>query len=340
MSITNKKYGEFKGQDVYAYTLDNGKGLSAEILNYGGIITRLVFNGTDVVLGWDNLEEYINNRGCYGALVGRNSNRIENAEFELNGKTYKLFANHIKSNLHGGPEGFNKRIWDAECVDDKEPSLILRLISPDGDQGFPGEVHVKVTYTLTLDNAIKIHYEAESDQDTIINMTNHSYFNLNGHESGSVENCRLWMASSFYTPNNPECCPTGEILPVDGTPFDFREEKTIGENLAIKHKQIELFDGYDHNFVLDGRGLRKATVYTGDKTGISLEMYTDCPGVQIYIPTRKPDGKTKDGAAYCRYNAICLETQAFPNAMKHSHFPTTVVKAGEKYDSVTEYRFK
>lgn len=340
MSITSEKYGEFKGKDVYAYILDNGKGLSAEIINYGGIITRLVYNGTDVVLGWDNLEEYVNNAGCYGALVGRNSNRIENAEFELNGKIYKLSPNHIKSNLHGGPDGFNKRIWDAECVDEEEPSLILRLISPNGDQGFPGEVSVKVTYTLTKDNAISIHYEAECDQDTIINMTNHSYFNPNGHDSGSVENCSLWMASSFYTPNNPECCPLGSILPVDATPFDFREETTIGENLAIKHEQIDLFGGYDHNFVIDGRGLRKAAVYTGDKSGISIELFTDCPGVQIYIPTKKPDGKTKDGAEYCRYNAICLETQAFPNSMKYSHFPTTVVKAGEKYDTTTVYKFK
>lgn len=340
MSITSKKYGEFNGRDVYAYTLSNEKGLSAEIINYGGAITKLVYNGTDVVLGWDNLEEYVNNSGCYGALVGRNSNRIENAEFELNGKTYKLFANNIKSNLHGGPDGFNNRIWDTECVDEEEPALILRLISPDGDQGFPGEVSVKVTYTLTKDNAISIHYEAECDQDTIINMTNHSYFNPNGHESGSVENCSLWMASSFYTPNNPECCPLGSILPVDTTPFDFREETTIGENLAIKHEQIELFGGYDHNFVIDGRGLRKAAVCTGDKSGISMELFTDCPGVQIYIPTNKPHGKTKDGAEYCRYNAICLETQAFPNSMKYSHFPTTVVKAGEKYDTTTVYKFK
>lgn len=340
MSITSKKYGEFNGKEVRAYTLSNGKGLSAEIINYGGIITRLVYNGTDVVLGWDNLEEYVNNSGYYGALVGRNSNRIENAEFELNGKTYILFPNHIKSNLHGGPDGFNKRIWDAECVDEEEPALILRLISPDGDQGFPGEVSVKVTYILTKDNAISIHYEAECAQDTIINMTNHSYFNPNGHESGSVENCSLWMASSFYTPNNPECCPLGSILPVDGTPFDFREETTIGANLAIKHEQIELFDGYDHNFVLDGRGLRKVAVYTGNKSGISMEVFTDCPGVQIYIPTKKPDGKTKDGAEYCRYNAICLETQAFPNSMKYSHFPSTVVKAGEKYDTTTVYKFK
>jgi len=339
MSINQRIYGELNGQEVYAYTLDNGKGLSAEILSYGGVITRLVYNGTDVVLGWDNLEEYVNNGGCYGALIGRNSNRIEGAEFELNGKTYKLAANHIKSNLHGGPGGFHTRIWNAECVDTDEPQLILTRISPDGEEGFPGEAQIKVTYTLTSDNAIKIHYEGTCDEDTIINMTNHSYFNLNGHESGSVENCTLWMGSSFYTPNNPECCPLGSILPVDGTPFDFRNGATIGENLSIKHEQIELFGGFDHNFVLDGRGYRKAAVFKGDKSGITMEMYTDLPGVQIYIPTRKPEGKTKDGAEYLRYNAICLETQAFPNSMKFSHFPSTIVRKGEKYDTVTVYKF-
>lgn len=339
MSITSKKYGEINGRDVYAYTLDNGNGLVAEILSYGGIITRLIYKGTDVVLGWNNLEEYIKNQGYYGAIIGRNSNRIEHAQFTIGDNTYTLAKNNGNANLHGGTKGFNAHIWETECCDSVEPSLILRRTSPDGEEGFPGNAEVKVTYTLTSDNAIKIHYEGVCDRDTVMNMTNHSYFNPNGHESGSVENCSLSLASSFYTPNTPECFPYGAILPVDSTPFDFRQGPTIGENLAIPNEQVALFDGIDHNFVLDGRGYRKAATFTGNKTGIRIEMYTDLPGVQIYIPTGRLDGTPKDGAEYCRRNAICLETQAFPNSMKHSHFPTTILKAGEKYDATTAYKF-
>ena len=343
MSITRKKYGEFEGQEVIAYTLDNAKGLSAEILNYGGIITRLVFNGVDVALGWDNFDEYLNNGSCYGAMIGRNSNRIEKAEFELNGKKYTLEANdRKKSNLHGGANGFDKKIWDVETVESEEPALILRRLSPDGEEGFPGNAAIKVTYTLTKDNAIEIHYEGECDSDTIINMTNHTYFNPNGHKSGSVEDCKLRLNSSFYTPNTECCYPDGRVLPVDNTPFDFREERTLGDNLGIKHEQTEMFGGYDHNFILDGRGYRSVGEFTGDKSGITIEVFTDLPGVQLYIPCSGPNSsrKCKDGATYCRRNALCLETQMFPNSMKHSHFPTIIVKAGEKYDTKTAYKFK
>ncbi len=342
MSITSRKYGELEGHEIIAYTLDNKNGLSAEILNYGGIITRLVYNGTDVALGWDNFEEYLNNGSCYGAMIGRNSNRIENSEFEINGKTYKLTPNNGRNNLHAGPNGFDKKIWDVETSDGEEPAVILRRISPDGEEGFPGNAAIKVTYTLTRDNAIEIHYEGECDKDTIINMTNHTYFNPNGHDSGSVENCKLWLDSSFYTPNTKECFPDGSIAKVDGTPFDFRKEATLGEKLSMKHEQTDMFDGYDHNFVLNGRDYRLAGIFTGDKSGISIEMYTDLPGVQLYLPGGAPNEKRKckDGASYCRRNALCLETQMFPNSMKHSHFPSTIVKAGEKYDTKTAYKFK
>ena len=342
MSITSRKYGEFEGREVIAYTLDNNKGLKAEILNYGGIITRLVYNGTDVALGWDNFDEYLNNRNCYGAMIGRNSNRIENSEFEIGGKTYKLTPNNGRNNLHGGPNGFDKKIWDAETSDGEEPSVILRRISPDGEEGFPGNAAIKVTYTLTKDNAIEIHYEGECDKDTIINMTNHTYFNPNGHDSGSVENCKLWLDSSFYTPNTKECFPDGTVASVEGTPFDFRKEATLGEKLSIKHKQTDMFGGYDHNFVLNGKGYRLAGIFTGDKSGISIEMYTDLPGVQLYLPGGAPNEKRKckDGALYCRRNALCLETQMFPNTMKYSHFPSVIVKAGEKYETKTKYKFR
>ncbi len=341
MSIKSKKYGELNGKDIYAYMLDNCRGLSVEIISYGAIITRLVYNGTDVVLGYDNFDEYVDNTDYMGAIIGRNSNVIENSEFTLNGKTFKLFANDKRNNLHGGKEGFDKKIWNTECVDGDEPSLVLTYLSPDGEEGFPGNAHIKVTYTLTADNALQIHYEAECDQDTVINMTNHSYFNLNGHDSGSIEGHSLWLASHFYTPNTQEIIPCGEIRSVEGTPFDFTIESKIGERLAIRHEQIDMFGGYDHNFVLDGGGYRLAGILKGDTSGITMEMYTDQPAVQLYLPVEfNPDRKYKEGAKYIHYGALCLETQAFPNGMKYSHFPDVVLKKGDKYDRVTTFKFK
>lgn len=341
MSITSRKYGELNGNDIYSYKLNNCRGLSAEIINYGAILTRLVYNGTDVILGYDKFGEYIDNADYMGAIIGRNSNIIESSEFTLNGKTYKLFPNDKKNNLHGGKEGFNKKIWNAECVDGDEPALVLTYLSPDGEEGFPGNAHVKVTYTLTTDNSLKIHYEVESDQDTVVNMTNHSYFNINGHDSGSIEGQSLWLASHFYTPNTQEIIPCGEIRSVEGTPFDFTKESKIGERLAIRHKQIDMFGGYDHNFVIDGRGYRLAAILKGDKSGITMEMYTDQPAFQFYLPVDfNPDREYKDGAKYVHYGALCLETQAFPNGLKYSHFPDVVLKKGDKYDRITAYKFR
>ncbi len=340
MSISKIKFGEKDGMEVFLYTLDNEKGLTAEILNYGGIIRRLVYKGTDMVSGRDTLEEYFLNEGYFGAIIGRNSNRIEGAEFELSEKTYKLYANDGNNNLHGGKEGFDKKVWEAEAVDSENPSLILKLESPDGEEGFPGNVSVKVTYTVTADNSLKIHYEGIADADTVINLTNHSYFNLNGHASGTVDGHTLYLASEFYTPNTDECMPCGEVLKTAGTPFDFTGKKTLGSAFESDHEQIRMFGGIDHNFALLGSGYRLGAVLTGDKTGIEMQMYTDRPAVQIYTGNAIEQGRCcKDGAFYPTHGAICLETQAFPNSLKHLHFPGAVVKKGEKYDTVTEYKF-
>ena len=340
MSITKAIFGQADGREVFSYTLDNGKGLCAEIITYGGILRKLIYKGVDVVTGRDTMEEYLDNDGYFGALVGRNSNRIENSEFELNGKVYKLNANDGAANLHGGIKCFSRKVWDAESFDGEEPSLVLSLVSPDGEEGFPGEATVKVTYTVTNDNAIRIHYEAECDQDTVMNLTNHAYFNLNGHTSGTVDNHKLWMNSSFYTPNTKECFPTGEVLSVSGTPFDFRTEKTLGEGFASDYEQIKMFGGYDHNFALDGRGMRLCVKLTGDETGIVMETYTDQSGVQLYTGNMMASDRVcKDGAVYGTHNALCLETQAFPNCLKHSHFPGAILNKGQKYDTTTEYKF-
>lgn len=341
MNIMRKKYGEFDGNNVYAYTLDNKNGLQAEILNYGGTVTKMVFNGVDVVLGFDSFEEYLNNNYCFGATIGRNANRIKNSEFELNGKGYKLFPNDKEHNLHGGKNGFHTKLWNVSCFDSDEPSLVLERISSDGEEGFPGRVNVRVTFTLTADNGVCMHYEGKTDADTVINMTNHTYFNLNGHSAGSVDGHRLWLASSFYTPSTRCGVADGQILLSKGTPFDFSAETTIGDNLTVYHKQTDMFKGYDHNLVLDGKGYRLAGTLSGDKSGIVMEMYTDCPCVQLYVPNSfNSERKYKDGANYTKHNAVCLETQQFPNSVNFPHFPRSIVKKGEKYDTTTTYKFR
>ena len=341
MSITKKQFGEFSGRTVYEYTLTNKNGLSAQILNYGGIIRKLIYKGTDVVLGRDTMEEYINNEGYFSAIIGRNSNRIKDSEFELNKKTYKLFANDGKNNLHGGKTGFDKKIWDTKMVDEEEPSLVLSAVSPDGEEGFPGTVNVEVTYTLTNDNALEIHYIGKADADTILNMTNHAYFNLNGHSSGSIKNHSLWLDSDFYTPNSDDCIPTGEILSVKNTPFDFSKEHIIEDGLKSEYNQIKKFGGFDHNFVLNGRGYRRVGRCTGDKSGISMEIYTDQIGMQIYSGNMIEEGRVcKDGVVYGKHHGICFETQSFPNSINIPHFPSIILKKGEKYDTVTSYKFR
>jgi len=340
MSITKTLFGITDGKQVYSYTLTNKNGTQAEILTYGGIIRKLIYKGVDVVLGRDSIEEYENNEGYFAALIGRNSNRIENSEFTLNGKTYKLYANDGRNNLHGGKVGFDKKVWDAEGVDGDEPKLVLTTKSEDMEEGFPGNVDIKVTYTLTEDNALVIHYLGESDADTVLNMTNHAYFNLNGHNSGTVDGHKLWLDCDFYTPNSDECMPTGEILSVKGTPFDFSTDETMGERFASDHEQIKLFGGFDHNFVLNGKGYRKFGELKGDKTDIAMEMYTDLPGVQIYAGNVIEQGRVcKDGALYPIHGGVCFETQVFPNNLKFSHFPTSILKKGEKYETVTAYKF-
>jgi len=340
MSISKIKFGSLNGKDVYAYTLCGKGGLCATILTYGGIIQRLIYKNTDVVLGRDTLEEYLNNEGYFGALIGRNSNRIRNATFTLGEKTYTLAKNDGNSNLHGGLVGFDKKIWDAQTIDEEEPKLILSLTSPDGEEGFPGEVNVQVTYCVKNDNSIQISYFGESDEDTVLNMTNHSYFNMNGHDSGTIEKHSLYLASDFYTPNTDECVPTGEVLSVKGTPFDFSTPENLGERISSSHEQIKKFNGFDHNFALKGHGYREVGSFKGDKSGITMKIYTDQSGVQLYSGNMIEKGRVcKDGAVYDTYYAICLETQAFPNAVEFSHFPGAVLKKGEKYQTVTAYKF-
>lgn len=337
--IKKENFGQINGKDVYLYTLDNENGLKAEITNYGGIIKSLCVNGTDVVLGKDSLEDYLDNDAYFGAVIGRNSNRISNGEFTINGKKYYVTKNNGNLNHHGGNIGFDKKVWDAEKVDGLEPKLILTLFSEDGEEGFPGNAEIKVTYTLTKENGLNIHYEATSDKDTVMNLTNHSYFNLNGHDSGVIDNQTLQVLGGFFTPNSDECMPYGEILSVKGTPFDLREPKAFKIAFDSDCEQITKFLGYDHNFVLDGKGFRKIAEAKGDN--ITMEVYSDTVGAQIYTGNFINDSKIcKGGAVYGKHHAFCVETQFYPNSMEFVHFPSPVLKAGEKYDSTTEYKFK
>lgn len=339
MSIVKKGFGEYKGQAVHSYILTNNNGLEAEILTFGGIIRRLVYRGTDVVLGRNNMEEYSQNEGYFGAIIGRNCNRIEDARFCLGNTIYGLARNDENNNLHGGDEGFDKKIWSATEIDGAEPEIILEYVSPDGEEGFPGEARVKVRYKLTENNSIIIHYMGTSSSDTILNMTNHTYFNLNGHNSGVIDGHTLWLDSDFYTPNNCECIPTGEVLSVKGTMFDL-DSRILGECFLSNHEQIRMFGGFDHNFALNGRGYRMSAVLIGDKSGITMEMYTDQCGVQVYTGNVIEENRVcKDGAVYTKHSGICLETQAFPNGLKFSHFPCGILKKGETYDTFTEYKF-
>lgn len=345
MAITKTVYGTTPaGEEVMMYTLDNGMGLSAEITNFGGIVKSLYVtdkNGvkTDVVLGRDTLEDYLKNDGYLGALIGRHGNRIAKGEFELNGETYHVGINEGNNSLHGGKVGFDQKVWSAVETDGAEPSLALSLVSADGEEGFPGKVEVTVTYTLTKENALKINYKATTDKDTLLNMTNHSYFNLAGHDSGTIDNQVLQINSGFYTPNDDECMPTGEVLSVTGTPFDFRVPKPIGQDIAADFKQIEMFGGYDHNYAIAGRGYRKAAVAQCVENGITMEVYTDKPSMQLYTSNALSEGVYKNGAKYSVHQAFCLETQYFPNAMAFSHYPTPILKKGEEYNFTTEYKF-
>lgn len=345
MAITKELFGTLtNGQDITAYLLDNGNGVSAKILNYGGIVRNLYVedkNGvkTDVVLGRETMEDYLNNDGFLGALIGRHANRIAGGEFELNGTKYNVGLNEGKNSLHGGINGFDKKVWSAEEVDGEEPSLKLSIVSEDGEEGFPGTLKVTVTYTLTKGNALKINYSAVTDKDTVVNLTNHSYFNLAGHASGTIDNQILQINSEFYTPNDNECMPTGEVLSVMGTPFDFRAPKPIGQDINADFEQIEMFGGYDHNFAISGRGYRLCAIAKCLENGITMEVYTDKPGVQLYTSNGLPEGIYKEGAKYSTHQAFCLETQYFPNGMKNSHFIAPILKVGDEYNFTTEYKF-
>ncbi len=347
MSITKSKFGvTLSGDTISIYEIKNENGIKALVSEYGAILVSLIVpdkNGImkDVVLGYDDVKSYFTNDMHFGSTIGRNGNRIDNAEFEINGVKYLLKKNDDNNNLHSGPEFYARRLWKGEALD-TEDAVRFSLHSPHGDQGFPGNFDVTVTYRLTKYNELEIEYEGISDKDTIANMTNHSYFNLSGHDSGSILKHKLWLKASRYTPVRAEgLIPTGELAKLSGTPLDFSILRTIGDEIESDFDQMVFAGGYDHNYVLDvsGEKMEKIALLTDEAELISMEVYTDCVGVQFYTGNFIKEHSGKGGATYRKRSGLCLETQFFPNSMNQPGFKSPVLKAGDKYHTKTVYKF-
>ena len=340
-----KEFGATKnGEKASCYVLKNSKGMEAVVSDFGASLLKLYVpdkdgKTQDVVLGYETLEDYENGGDSLGATVGRVANRIGMAEFELNGKKYELTKNdNGKNTLHGGIDFYNKRMWDVKEEDDTH--VVFALVSPDGDQGFPGEVKIEVSYTITEENELKIHYHAIPDQDTLLNMTNHSYFNMDGHASGDVLDQEVWIDADAFTRADAESIPTGEITPVEGTPMDFRTKKAIGKEIETDYEALNFGKGYDHNWVLNNKGeFAKVAEMSSEESGITMEVYTDLPGMQLYTGNFIVDAKGKGGAHYHKRQAACFETQFFPDAIHKENFAGPVCEKGETYETTTMYKF-
>lgn len=348
MGVKTYSFGKTdKGEKVTVYRLENSKGMSAEIIDFGAILKSLFVpdkngNVLDVVLGFDDIKSYQNNPSFFGSTIGRNANRIAGASFKIDGKEYKLKKNDNKhNNLHSDfKKCFNKKMFKAEVLKG-ENAVKLTLLSPDSDQGFPGNLNATVIYRLTEENALEIEYFAVSDQDTVYNPTNHSYFNLSGHASGSAMGHKLMINAKKFTPADNESIPIGKMVTVKGTPFDFTKERVIGERIDEDDEQLKFGKGYDHNFCLNVTDDKPflAAVLSDDKTGRKMSVYTDLPGVQFYAGNCIKKQIGKGGFTYKKRYGVCLETQYFPNAINEKNFTSPLLKAGEEFHSITRYVF-
>jgi aldose 1-epimerase len=334
-----------QGKPTGLYTLKNKKGLISQITNYGAIIVSLYVPGkdgtfTDIVQGYDTIDEYINGNGPFmGAVCGRCANRINKGKFTLGNKTYSLAVNNGPNHLHGGITGFSKIVWDV--VKYTSNSVKLHYLSPDGDEGYPGNLKVDVTYTLTDDNELRLDFQATTDKTTIVNLAGHTYFNLAGEGSGDILSQELMINGTFFTPTDDTNIPTGEILNVKGTPMDFTALKKIGKDIDQKNDQLKFGAGYDHNFVLNHpsgtTGL--AAVAFDPVSGRIMEVHTTQPGVQLYSGNWLDNEPGKGGKKYGRRWAFCLETQNFPDAVNKPHFPSAILEPGEVYKNSCIYKF-
>ena len=331
------------GSEVELYTLSNGKGAVAKIITYGATLTELWMpdksgKNADVVLGFDNLAGYAGDHPYFGAIIGRYANRIAKGKFSLDGKEYSLFINNGPNALHGGKVGFSRKIWKAEPLKLAHGAAVkFSYVSLDGEEGYPGNLTVQVTYELTDENALKLTYHASTDKSTVANLTNHSYFNLSGAGSGDILKDVLQLNADRYTPVDDTLIPTGELKSVDGTPFDFRKATAIG----ARSGNLPGIAGYDHNFILNGEPgkLRKAGEVSDPVSGREMEIWTTEPAIQLYIGLGL-DGSNKGiGGAYQKFGAFCLETQHSPDSPNHPNFPSTLVHPGQDFHSQTVYKF-
>ena len=349
MAISKEVFGQTgDGKTAYIYTITNNNGMTAKFTDFGAILVSLEVpdrdgKAKDVVLGFDRLEDYFGNIPNFGAIIGRHANRIGGASFVLNGVTYTLEKNDRGNNLHSSWNGYNKRLWDADYYEDElGQTIAFSYISPDGEQGFPGTLEVVVRYIITDDNCVIIEYEAESDKDTVVNLTNHSYFNLAGHDSGTILDQKVWMDCDEFTYADEELIPNGEIRKVDGTPMDFRTMKAVGRDINEDYDQLKFGHGYDHNFVLktNDEEIYLVAKMECDTTGIAMEVYTDLPGMQFNTCNfYGGDFVGKNGVHYGRNAGLCFETQYFPNAINVPQFKQPILRAGDVYNATTVFKF-
>lgn len=348
--IQKRAYGKTSaGKAVDEYTLTNANRIEVKVITYGGIITSLKVPGRDgqtanVVLGLNHLADYeTKNSPYFGAIIGRFGNRIAGGKFTLEGKAYSVTVNDGGHSLHGGKNSFDKQVWTTHEVEGASGvGLEMGYVSKDGEEGYPGNMPVKVVYTLTDNNELRVDYTATTDKVTIVNLTQHTYFNLAGNGSGSIENHMLTINADRYTPVSAALIPTGELAPVAGTPFDFRASKRIGAEVRSAHQQIAYGHGYDHNFVLnrtDPTSLTLAARVVDPASGRALEVLTTEPGVQFYSSNFLVGALVGSGGVYRQGEALCLETQHFPDSPNQPTFPTTTLRPGETYQSTTVFKF-
>ena len=342
--MSKKTFGTTsKGVEASLYEISNGGGLRVLLTDYGASVVSIFVkdkdgNERDVILGYDNVKSYEKEYSYFGATVGRYANRISDAKVNIDGVEYKLEANDNENSLHSGSNGFSKRFWTVK--EQKADEITFEIEDADLEQGFPGNAVVDVTFKVTEENALAIIYNAKADKTTTFNMTNHSYFNLNGHKSGSVLHHRMQLLSDAFTPADAQSIPTGEVCSVDGTPMDFRSTKELGGGIDAAYEPLVLGNGYDHNWVLKNEGrFDKVAEVTGDESGIVMEVWTDRPGVQVYTANFLENEAGRNGAVYQKRDAVCLETQNYPDAVHQKNFPEAICKKGETYDTKTAYRF-
>ncbi|MHA7943532.1 aldose epimerase family protein [Formosa sp. 3Alg 14/1] len=349
VSINQSVYGTTpEGDQVDLYTLKNAHGMQVDVITFGGIITKLTVSNTDgkfenVVLGYDNLESYLSNPTYFGAIIGRFGNRISKGKFSLNGTDYPLAINNGPNHLHGGIKGFDKVIWNAEPIETNDKvALKLSYLSEDMEEGYPGNLNVTVTYTLRADNTLEVAYQATTDKATVVNLTQHSYFNLSGDFTKTVTDEEVMINADFYVPTDETAIPLGTLESVTNTPFDFRTPKRVGQDINAEHSQIANGSGYDHTWVLNhpAKQVNLVASVLDKDSGRYMEVFTDQPGVQFYtgnfLDSALPYG---DGAHYADRTGLCLETQHYPDSPNQEDFPSTVLNPGDIYKTETHFKF-